>query len=54
MNQKEKLLSIGFSVFLLLCAVINVVHGRTGATVCCLVAGAFCLAVSFAGRKKSR
>ena len=54
MNAKEKRLSIGFAVFLLLCAAINFVHGRTGAAVCCLGAGAFCLAVSFADRKKSQ
>ena len=54
MGAKEKRLSIGFSIFLFLCAIINFVHGRAGAAACCFCAGGLFLALSFAGHPKSR
>ena len=49
MNQKQKRLSNGLSVFLFLCAAINFLSGQIGAAVCSLGAGMFYSALSSEG-----
>lgn len=52
MNKKEKRLSIGFSIFLFLCAVINSASGQIGAAISVLGACIFYLALSLADNEK--
>ncbi len=55
--KKGKRIAIGgfvLSAFLLLCAVINLFSGHTGAAICSLAAGAFFLALSLAADKKGK
>ena len=54
MNKKWKRLSIGLSIFLFLCAVINLVSGHTGAAICALGAGIFFLVLSAAVYQKNK
>ena len=56
MTKKEKLISallLAFSVFLFICALINLFTGHIGAAICGLAAGGFCMCVWYVYRNKS-
>ncbi|MGN0655976.1 MAG: hypothetical protein ACI4KR_04225 [Ruminiclostridium sp.] len=56
MDKKEKRIAyggFGLSVFLLLCAVINLFSGHIGAVIACLGAGFFFFALASSAYKKA-